>query len=160
MIHLPANLIRPANLRDVESPGVLLKTGRYGASFLVVGPPGGETAIFLDGDYRFQSFPLSKTENWSGLAVEGVQFELSIEDAYDLVEFRLAPGVMIRRETSLCIAVAPEGRFVRGLIEAPIQVDLPKGSDHSSLAFPSWRAFVKVEDERRVVWDCSIARQS
>jgi hypothetical protein len=155
MTLLAASLMRPAKLSEVRSPGILLQVGQYGASFLVVGPAGEETAIFLDERHRFQSFRPSGAENWQGLAIEDVEFELDTAHAIDLGEARRSVGMMIRRDETLSIAVVPEGPFSRGAIEVRIQSGLPMASEGTFIGFLKWRAFVRADDEQRTVWENS-----
>jgi len=156
MTYLPPNLMRPARLSEVQSPGILLKVGKYGAPFLVVGSATEEVAIFLGEDHRFQCFPLSKAQNWEGVAVEELEFELDPDAAVDLGEHRRWPGMMIRRDKTLNIAVVPGGPFSRGAVEVVVKTDLPPASEHAAIGFSKWRAFVRVDDDRVTVWECSV----
>ena len=82
MIALSAIQVRPALLRDVRPPGVLLKTDDYGAPFLVVGDATDPDVIMLGGEYKFQSFKRSGGANYYGLAIEDVIFEIDIESRF------------------------------------------------------------------------------
>jgi len=155
MTSLPATLLRPAKVSEVRAPGILLQVGKYGAPFLVAGDKGDLQAIFLDGSYKFRSFKLAKAENWSGLAVEDIEFDLDLESGLNVSGYGRSPGSMLRSGSLLSIAAIADDAFGR-TIDIPILTNLPGGSDNERTAFYSWRAFVMVGDHQRIVWESKI----
>lgn len=150
--------MRPAKLKDVGTPGILLQVGKYGAPFLVAGNKSDPVAVFLDGKYKFRSFKQLASENWDGLAIENVEFELDLESAIDLSGYNRIPGTIIRHGEQLSIAAIGDDAFGR-MIEIPLVEGLPSGAPEQRVAFFSWRAFVTVGEEWRTVWDCKIPVQ-
>ena len=155
MTLLPPELLRPANLSEVRAPGLLLRVGKYGQPFLIVGTETDPDVIALEGEHRFHSFKRSAAENWSGLAIEDVQFEIDFAFAIDVSGCGRAPGTIVRKGRVLSIAAISSGSF-RQTIEIPIKGDLPESSPNEQVAFYAWRAFVMVGDERRTVWECAL----
>jgi hypothetical protein len=111
--------------------------------------------VFLEGQYKFRSFKLAKAENWSGLAIEDVEFELDLESAFDVSGYGRAPGWILRSGSLLSIAAIADEAFGR-TTEIPILTNLSEASSDERTAFCKWRVFVTVGDERRVVWECDI----
>lgn len=155
MTRLPAAFVRPAKLKEVRAPGILLRVGKYGAPFLVIGDEDDLHAVFLEGQYKFRSFKLAKAENWSGLAIEDVEFELDLDSALDVSGYGRAPGSILRSGSSLSFAAIADDAFGR-TTEIPILTSLSEASPEERTVFCKWRALVIVGQERRVVWECEI----
>ena len=139
----------------MQAPGILLKTDKYGAPFLVVGNEDDPTAIFLGDDHQFQSFKRGSNEHWSGLAIEHVEIEVDIRSAVDLAEFSKCAGMMIRRNDQLTMAVIDEGPFKR-TTEIAIQAGLPMATSGEAIGFLEWRAVIALGEERVPVWQMSL----
>jgi hypothetical protein len=153
---LPPSLLRPALLGDVQTPGILLPTDKYGAPFLVIGDKGDPMAIFLGDDHKFQSFRRGKNEHWGGLAIEGIEIELQMGSAVDLVGPLKRPGMIIRKDDQLTFAAIAEGPFGR-TTEIPFQSGLPKATHGREVGFLEWRAVIAVGKDRYTVWSSSLS---
>lgn len=152
---LPPYLVRPALLSEVQPPGILLQIEKHGAPFLVVGEGDEIDVVCLGGQYQFRTFKRSTAESWSGLAIEGVEFEVNTDTAVDVMGFRRIPGIFIRKGKLLTIVAISDNNF-RQVVEIPIEKDLPEGSAGREVAFTECRAFVTVGKERRPVWEFSV----
>lgn len=140
----------------MQAPAVVIQTSKYGAPFLVVGTPEDPKVIFLDGQYRFQSFNRESATNWSGLAIEGITIEVDLSSAIDMSGLGRSAGTMIRRGTILTIAAMTDDAF-RHIIEIPVQTGLSDSSEGQSVAFTKWQASIQIGEERYVVWECEIS---
>ena len=154
MTYLLPQHLRPTKLSEAQSPSIVRQTGKYGASFLVAGADEQTMVIFLDGQYQFRAFRRSEASNWEGLEIESVELELDVEEAADLSSIGRAPGMMVRRDDVLTIVAVSDGPFRRA-IDVPVLSKLD-GSTGAAVGFPKWRAIVRVGDERRVVWECTV----
>jgi hypothetical protein len=152
---LPPHVIRPAVLGDIKPPGILLPSDKYGATFLVFGEENDPTAVFLDGQYQFQSFKRGTNDHWAGIAIEDVQIELNFASIVDRMQDAKRPGMMIRKETQLAMRVIGERAF-RDSIELPVVVDLPEATHSQEGAFRDWRVVITSGDRRMPIWRCCL----
>src|SRR6185437_4438587 len=105
---------RPALLNEVKGPAILLPIDRYDEPFVVFG--NGEDALvcFLGDNHKFHAFLQAKAQNYKGLAIEGVEFEVDLDSAYSLDASYMAAGSTIRSGTTLDLVVyGEEGSYPR-----------------------------------------------
>lgn len=139
---------------NTAKPGSLvLPRTKYEALSLICEGDGEPTAVFLDGNYSFQSFPSGGADNWKGVVIPDVRIEIDETSLYDPDQNGHALGVVVRQETTLVLRTKGEHSFGRS-IPVVIQSGLPESK--GSAAFTKWQIVVGHGDEKRVLHEVDL----
>jgi hypothetical protein len=142
MDYLPARLLRPAKLSEVSGPAIVLPDPGRDDAFLVTG--GDQPYVcFIEGNYVGDGFLKREAARWSGIAIEGVNFEVDRTSAFQPALIDQPLGALIRSGTELQVFVGAKERYgFREATRAALAADLPASSDNSEMGFTRWRAVI------------------
>jgi hypothetical protein len=160
MNYLPARLVRPAKLSEVAGPAIVLPNPGREEAFLVTG---GEQpyVCFVTGSYIGNGFPKEKAARWSGLAIEGVGFELDVTSAFRPAFIDQPLGALIRAKDELLMYVGtPSGHGFEEAIRVEVQTGFPSSSTEAEVGFTKWRATVGEGASRLVVFEFDAAKKA
>lgn len=138
-------------------PGTLvLPRTKYESTFLV-GERGGPIAMFLDGDYRFSSFPTKDVNNWKGVLIPGVELIVDHASLFDPDDERAPLGSVVRGGTYLAITAKSGDRYgFQDAIRINLRDDLPKSPSEVKAGFLHWQLVLGSGQERRVLFEMDL----
>lgn len=142
MKYIPAEVIRPSNLKEVAGPAIVFAEPGRDDVFLVTGVDP-RYACFIGGTYAGDGFRQDQAARWSGLAIEGVRFELDPSSAFKPAFVQQPLGALIRTGSELQIFVGTKDShgFNDGIC-VPVVDQLPPSSSDTEIGFRKWRALI------------------
>ncbi|HEY0028727.1 MAG TPA: hypothetical protein VGC35_12730 [Allosphingosinicella sp.] len=143
MNYMRVESFRPARLPDVQGPAIVLPGLDTRASAFLVTEADPAIVCFITGDYVGSAFEKATAKNWSGLAVEGVRFEVDESSKFKPAYVDQPVGSIIRVSGGLEVIVMMKG--LHGFDEAQ-RVALSDGlrstADDMEVGFTRWRAML------------------
>lgn len=118
---------------------------------------GGKAACFITGDHAGNGFLCDEPSTWTGLAVEGLEFEVDLESAYDPGSLNAIAGSIIRKDDRLETITRmkhPDGfsHYQRVILAA----GLPIADGERETGFTRWRAVTYDGDEAIKILDLDV----
>jgi len=153
MDYVPAHLLRPARLDEVTGPAIVLPEPGREDAFLVTG---GEQpyVCFIGGRHTGDGFLKEKAARWSGLAIEGVAFEVDADSAFRPAVIDQPLGAVIRAGTELQVYVGTtEGHGFKEATPVTLLGDLSASTSPIEVGFKKWRAVVGEGTNRLIVFE-------
>jgi hypothetical protein len=142
MNYVPAELMRPAKLKDVVGPAIVLPEPGREDAFLVTG---GERpyVCFIGGRYAGDGFLQEKASRWSGLAIEPVRFEVDPSSAFKPALIEQPLVALIRAGTEILIFFgSTDTHGFKDAMKVPVFGQLSVASADAEVGFRRWRAVV------------------
>jgi len=136
------------NFKQAEPGSLVFPRTAYEELALICEGDGDPIAVFLSGDYAFQSFRTNEADNWKGIIVPNVRIEVDELSAFDLNYNDPSLGAMIREKSSLFLRTKySEHRW--GSVPVVVQSGLPECQE--SAEFTKWQIVIGNGDDKRVL---------
>jgi hypothetical protein len=153
MNYMPIEILSPVKLSDVQGPALVLPgNSARGEAFLVTGADP-SFACFLTGDHVGSGFEKASARNWSGLAVEGIRFEVDAQSKFRPAYIDQPLGAIIRGSQGLELIISLAGG--RGFAEATrvaLTEGIPGTAEDLEVGFTRWRAVIGQGVEAREIF--------
>jgi hypothetical protein len=127
---------------------LLLPRGQYQHRFLLTTTPGTLTAIFLDGDHRFNAFETEANTSWHGILIPNVRIEVDETSVVDLDAYEAPLGTLLREKTQLTIVVRAKNVYSSHR-QVPILGELPATREGFRAGFAKWSVVLGEGTSRR-----------
>jgi hypothetical protein len=147
---LSAEEMRVDYLGKAEGLTLVMPVGKYNEWMLVTTAYAKPTAIFLDGNHRFQAIDCENNTNYKGLLVPNVRIEVDETSAFDTSNMPIPTGMAVRQNDGLFVAAAEDHMRMRSQLFA-VQRELAECGAGLSAGFSRWQIVVGDEPDQRVL---------
>lgn len=139
------------SLDDVNGLCLVMPRDQH-EEFLLVVPGTLRTAIFLDGEAKFEGFTYTSNDAWQGLIIPDVRIEVDVTSAFNADSGRALPGAVIRRVDYLAVAVLlkQSGVFARQT-NVPVASGLQPCAQGCAVGFRKWQIVLGEGQAKRVL---------
>lgn len=134
--------------KQAEPGSLVFPRTAYEELALICEGDGDPIAVFLSGDYAFQSFRSNEADNWKGIIVPNVRIEVDELSVFDLNYNDSSLGVMIREKSSLLLR-SKSLEFRCGSVPVVVKSGLPDCQE--SAEFTRWQIVIGYGDDKRVL---------
>ena len=155
---LTPNEFTVGSLADMQPLSLLLPRTKYECPMLVCGTSDQAIAVFLDKEYRFDSFPSVQGTNWKGIIIADVSIELDQTSVFDPEADNTPTGAVIREGTTLnLLAVGQDQYSIKRPLRVPLRNDLIPTAERFQAGFSKWHIFIGEGRNKRTLFQIDVA---
>lgn len=130
---------------------LVLPRTKYEYTILVAGGAGERMAVLLEGNDPFVAFSAENNCRFAGILIPEVDIEMDLQSAYEVRQFDIRPGTMVRSGSTLSIATSPPGSRGWGVAATTLISGLPELPENQSVGFLSWRIVLGSGVDRQIL---------
>ncbi|SNT10040.1 MULTISPECIES: hypothetical protein [unclassified Azospirillum] len=139
------------SLDDVNGLCLVMPRDQH-EEFILAVPGNPRTAIYLDGETKFQGFTYTSNDDWQGLIIPGVRIEVDVTSTFNADSGRAPLGAVIRRVDYLAVAVLLKQSGVFGRqINVPVASGLQPCAQGCAVGFRKWQIVLGEGQAKRVL---------